>query len=336
MRIFVYEYLSLGLLDAPSLLREGSAMLRAALTDFAKIPGVEVITMVAPSVDLSGIKAQITPFLKDSDDEENAFRELARSAAWCLIIAPEFADLLATRCEWVIEEGSQLLGPSPRAVRMCGDKLWLAEYFKKLRIPTIPTHLLHPAGHHQGGIVCKPRHGAGSQATYYLFSPGDLATVLQRARAEGCTDEMIVQPLVHGTAMSKMALIGPEGRIETLLTCEQSIRFAYNKISYEGGIVRGDRTTTRAEAELLRNAVQAIPGMFGIVGFDLIGHHPQIVEINPRLTTSYLGLRALTKVNLMQALLAVVQGQPIEPFDWQPRRIDFRPDGSISTEGKSL
>jgi predicted ATP-grasp superfamily ATP-dependent carboligase len=56
-------------------------------------------------------------------------------------------------------------------------------------------------------------------------------------------------------------------------------------------------------------AVRAILGLQGYVGVDLIlgkgedGALDQVIEINPRVTTSYVGLRALAKTNLAKAMM---------------------------------
>src|SRR4051794_29013695 len=98
--VFVYEHLcALGasgqLPLAPSLLREGRAMLDAASADFRALPGVAVLTI--------------------AEADEAAFRRLAARADFSLIIAPENDGILEGRCRWAEEAGSCLLGPSPAA-----------------------------------------------------------------------------------------------------------------------------------------------------------------------------------------------------------------------------
>src|SRR5947208_1461884 len=113
MRVFVYEYACCQSETQPlakSVRTEGRAMLSAIREDLAALDGVTVETMpvVAPS------------------DEERLFRELAARADRTLVIAPEFDNLLLTRCRWVIEAGGRLLGPEPNDVRLIADKLALA------------------------------------------------------------------------------------------------------------------------------------------------------------------------------------------------------------------
>ena len=88
----------------------------------------------------------------------------------------------------------------------------------------------------------------------------------------------------------------------------------------------------RAKALALA-AVAAMPGTTGYVGVDLIlGENPDgsqdvVVEINPRLTTSYVGLRQVCRQNLAQAMLDVAQERPVE-LSFREERVEFRPDGS--------
>ena len=52
--------------------------------------------------------------------------------------------------------------------------------------------------------------------------------------------------------------------------------------------------------------VQAIPGLFGYFGVDLAmtATGPVVIEVNPRLTTSYVGLAAALGVNVAERVIA--------------------------------
>jgi predicted ATP-grasp superfamily ATP-dependent carboligase len=54
-----------------------------------------------------------------------------------------------------------------------------------------------------------------------------------------------------------------------------------------------------------------------------------VIEVNPRVTTSYVGLRRIVHGNLADAMLRVAAGEQIElSFDTQPVR--FSPAGVVS------
>jgi hypothetical protein len=74
---------------------------------------------------------------------------------------------------------------------------------------------------------------------------------------------------------------------------------------------------------LAEQAIACVEGLRGYVGVDLVlGDEDMAIEINPRLTTSYIGLRQLADSNLAEALLRIVQGQE-SMVSWSDRKIEF-------------
>jgi hypothetical protein len=55
-----------------------------------------------------------------------------------------------------------------------------------------------------------------------------------------------------------------------------------------------------------------------------------VLEINPRLTTSYVGLRRLARANLAERMLRVAAGESIEPIEWHPGTVSFSADGQVA------
>ena len=58
---------------------------------------------------------------------------------------------------------------------------------------------------------------------------------------------------------------------------------------------------------LSRQIAQALPGLWGYIGVDLIRANDgalTVLEINPRLTTSYCGLRDAVGINVAELLLS--------------------------------
>ncbi len=338
MRVFVHEHLCGSTLAAPapvSLRAEGWAMLAAVVEDFARCPGVEPTTLLHPSLLPlaaswpAGIRIETT-----GADEESRFRTLAASADYTLVIAPEFDGILAERCRRVEEAGGRLLGPSAAAVRLAGDKLELSRCFSAAGIPTPAALALPGAAAPDWPLpwVCKPRDGAGSQATFLVERAEDLATCLETARAEGWQGEMIVQPYVPGRAASVACLVGP-GRVVPLPAAEQRLS-TDGRFHYEGGILPLPPALAERAQRLAERAVRAVPGLLGYVGVDLVLGDDRsgdaVIEINPRLTTSYAGLRRLALFNVAEALLALVADEPRPRFGWRRGRVQFFADGRVA------
>jgi predicted ATP-grasp superfamily ATP-dependent carboligase len=334
MRVFIYEYTCAAAPAQPlaaSLLAEGRAMLSAVAEDFRRVDGAGVVTLLGEDC-----TAEIgVPYRRAGAREEDVFRELAAAADYTLVIAPEFDGLLADRCRWVLEAGGRLLGPGRQAVELTADKLALSRLLERHRIPTprcseaagVPDRRLRlPA-------VLKPRHGAGSQAVCLVRTWDELPACRERMHAEMPGAELLLQPLVAGQAASVAFLLGP--RQEVALAPAAQHLSADRRFRYEGGTVPLPPELARRAVALGRRAVAAVPDLRGHVGVDLVlgaagdGSADHVIEINPRLTTSYIGLRALCRANLAGLMLRVVRGEDVPEPTWESGPIRFRPDGTL-------
>lgn len=328
MQLFVYEYLSAGVdRSLPASLRaEGWAMLAAVCTDFAQLPAIEVRTLVAAD-DEQDIPACRMVRIQAAD-EETALRNVARWADYSLVIAPEFGGILERRCRWVEEEKGRLVGSSSQAVQLVADKLALSERLRDADVrmpPCVPISRAETLGY---PVVCKPRRGAGSQATFLVRDEVSLLACVEQARREGCTEELIAQRYVSGRAASVSFLIGPRG-VAALAPAAQHLSDD-GRFRYQGGTVPLPEDLAKRAVAIAQPAVAHVPGLRGCVGVDVVlgvkidGSCDSVIEINPRLTTSYLGLRALARENLAKAMLQVVQRDEIPALSWRPGSVTFR------------
>ena len=295
MRLFLYEALSAGTLgpDAPaSLQREGWDMLRAVAEDFARLDGLEVWTLLAvgPLPDLGDVCRRV-----DRASEPAAFRSLAAEADLTLVIAPESHGLLESRSQIVLDVGGDLLGSTPPAIRLTADKLRLCEFWQQRCVPTPATVLLDPRAVPALPAVCKPRDGAGSQATFVIQKEADWPGLVKAAQAEW-TGDLIVQPWLAGTPASVALVLLGGGRTHALPAAHQHLSDDGRLRYLDGSRLLDPALAGRAE-RLAHAAVADIDGLHGYVGVDLILGHADdgsldfAIEINPRLTTSYLHSR---------------------------------------------
>ena len=77
---------------------------------------------------------------------------------------------------------------------------------------------------------------------------------------------------------------------------------------YAGGIVPFEHTLENEALKVAEKAVEAAGGLRGYVGVDMVltDKGPVVMEINPRLTVSYIGLRKAVNFNPAQALIDTV------------------------------
>ena len=243
-------------------------------------------------------------------------------------MAPECDDVLPERLRWVEEAGGRSLGSTVEAARLAGDKLRLAGLLRERGVPT-PYSVAWPAEASSYPAVCKPRHGAGSQATFLVRDEGELRRAAGQARAEGWDGGLIVQPFVPGEPASVAFLIGP-GRRLALPAVAQHLS-ADGRFHYRGGRLPLAAESAERAASLAARAVDAVGGLRGYVGVNVVlgstADGDAAMEINPRMTTSYVGLRALSRFNLAGALLAVAGGREPPSWEWGTEQVYFTAEG---------
>jgi predicted ATP-grasp superfamily ATP-dependent carboligase len=332
MKLFVYELVSAGGLGTnppASLLREGWAMLAALVEDFDAVPGTQTLTLVQSSGpgDVGQLCRRITP-----EEERTAFHDMVDRADLVLVIAPESDGLLATRSRWALDAGKPLLGAQPAAIDLTADKLALARHLIGRGIATPVTHVLGSPGPITFPAVCKPRHGAGSQATFLNRGRAELEHHAAQARAQVPREEIIVQPFVKGQAASVSFLVGPRDMI-ALRPATQRLS-ADGRFHYLGGKLPLPEPLAVRAVALARRALETIPGLGGFVGVDLVlgdeedGSQDWIIEVNPRPTTSYVGLRRLARDNIADTLVRLWRGENVLPIRWHQGPVEFGLPGS--------
>ncbi|MEX1231976.1 MAG: ATP-grasp domain-containing protein [Planctomycetaceae bacterium] len=290
-----------------SLVREGRAMLSAVLADFCRVADAEIWTTWDRRRGEHQLAGASVIGVSSPNEERRAWHELIGEITDVLLIAPESAGVLAERAEFFERHGCRLLGPSSSAIRLCGDKWETFRLLSSHRIPTVETSLLSrghnplPTNIHR--FVLKPRDGAGSQEME-LFERMEDIDFNKNAG-------YLLQPFIAGTPLSCSAMIDSTGDVEVFPIGRQFIGVE-NKFAYGGGEIPVEpalaANVQQAIHTMIRDVCRLIPGLRGYVGFDLIlpdqsPHDPIVVEINPRLTTSYLGYRQLTPANLAERML---------------------------------
>jgi predicted ATP-grasp superfamily ATP-dependent carboligase len=68
------------------------------------------------------------------------------------------------------------------------------------------------------------------------------------------------------------------------------------------------------QENLTKEIAEALPGLWGYVGIDFIENHelgPLVLEINPRLTSSYAGIRQATGINVAEQILRLRHADPV-------------------------
>ncbi len=255
-------------------------MRRAIVADFGALSGVEVrFTLDARFRAVRGSVA-IGP-----GQEPRRFAALARESDAVLVIAPESGGILARREGRLRALGVPSLGCEPKAIALAGDKLACVNWLGKNGVRVVPTRRYLGGCTWPRPLVIKPRRGAGSIETYLLVND---ATPWPRLMGPG-----VVQPFVSGVAMSAAAIVSKNGRVDWIGTATQDVAIRGGRFAYRGGEASGGLPVELRKS--LTKAVAAWRGLAGWVGIDYMWEPETrlatVLEVNPRLTTSYIGQR---------------------------------------------
>ena len=304
MRIFVFEFFSGGGLAGqplpPTIAREGDMMLGALLRDLADLPGVEVVAGRDPRLPPVSVS-----YLHEPLPGEDTFGLYARGlaladAAWPT--APETGGTLERLGRQTEAAGKTLLGCRPDAVRLAASKRDTANVLRDAGITAVPTfsHADRLPGL-SGPWVTKPDDGAGCEGSQLL--PDRAAA---RARLAEEPDRLVAQPWIEGAALS-LSMLCYRGTARLLSCNRQQVEVEDSRFTLQGVVVNAFPDTNGCFAELASDIAAAIPGLWGYVGVDLVltRHGPAVLEINPRLTTSYCGLRQAVGVNTAAMVLGL-------------------------------
>jgi len=321
VRVFVYEHITGGgMAGLPlpfGLLREGELMLRTLLNDLGGCPGIELLTSRDERLPaITGIESLV---VRSQDELGALFARGAAAADAVWPTAPETGGALERLATEVERRGRILLGCRPAAVHIAASKRRTAEVLASAGIPVVPTVAADAmAQSRPGRWVTKPDDGAGSEDTLVA---ADWPTALERLRAE--PGRLVVQPWLDGEPLS-LSMLCAEGQALLLSCNRQRLRISDGSVALAGLEVNVQVERADALATLAGRIAKAIPGLWGYVGVDFVmtDHGPVVLEINPRLTTSYCALGRALGVSVAAMVLDLLE--PGAPARWR------RPaDGSI-------
>ncbi len=157
-----------------------------------------------------------------------------------------------------------------------------------------------------GRWVLKPDDGVGCLGIR-LFQDRDSLRRHWERLAEA--HAFVAQPYVAGVAAS-LCMLARGGEAALLSVNRQRIAVMDDALVLLGCVVSGIDGAHGGYRRLASDVAAALPGLHGFLGVDLIvaAGSPQVLEVNPRLTTSYVGLRESIGVNPAALVLDLVHG----------------------------
>lgn len=283
----------------------------ALLRDLAQVSNVTIITthdarISAPNTYYSTVINATTDMWKVWDKCISQC-----DAAW--IIAPETDGILLRLTEMIERHHKILLGCGSSAVKLCASKTTSYQLLKTLPYPSPATYHWQAwqtleATQQIGTWVCKQDDGVGAEDSACFENTALVHTFMQSRQ-----HSHVIQPYIDGQTAS-ISMLCKQGRAwllsanlqkteQTTSDAKESTQFVYT-----GSIVNGMVEHWQAFEEIAQRIARALPDLSGYVGIDLIVTDTAIwlLEINPRLTSSYPALAEAISYNPAQLVIDLI------------------------------
>lgn len=293
---------------------EALGMLWALLVDFRRWGAVRTITSLDSRFDerVPGLNRKTLPADEvccvSPGGHEDAYLSLLKRCDAVLVLAPETNGILAGLTAHAEMTGIPVLGSNSSASATAGDKAVCSRLFRLAKLPTPKTRTAAFASAPQAAkqmgcpLVIKPLDGMGSEGICRVDSLSGLPAALAMVRKVTSREQILLQSYVSGVHASASLLIAKDCCLP--LSLNRQLVETGSIFRYQGSQVPFRHRAGEHALELACAAASLIPGLNGYIGVDFVltQDRAQLIEINPRLTTSYIGLRQVAQVNLVQAI----------------------------------
>jgi predicted ATP-grasp superfamily ATP-dependent carboligase len=323
LKILVYEHISGGGYAEqplpPDVLAEGFAMLRCIVADF-RAAGHQVSTLLDCRLFKLNppIEANYISQVLYANEPQKILLNLAKNNDVIYIIAPETNQTLQSYVELAEKTGKTLLNTPASTIAKTADKTTLYVDLQKTgyAIPktlilnvahsttqieqALTTHLTYP-------LIFKPADGAGCSGISLIETPKDILSGVAKIKAASANPRFIAQEKIDGDTVSVSLLSNGKKAMAFNLNKQQITLAKQTESSYQGGSTPYEHPKTKEAKNLAERIVESL-GLQGYVGIDLILNQNTIcvLDVNARLTVSYVGLRQIINFNIAQALLDTI------------------------------
>jgi len=328
LKIIVYEHVSGGGYAAkqisPSILSEGFGMLRKIVSDF-KLAGHEVTVLLDQRLSnlTPPLNANCIVPVSNSEEPKKFLVSLAKNNDAIYVIAPETGKTLQSLVEIVEQTDKISLNCESSAIQKVADKTVLCEVLEKNCLAT-PKTMVFDINDNLSEIKCsikseltyplvfKPVDGTSCCALSIVKQESQVNDAISKLKAESANQHFIVQEFIEGEAAS-VSLLCEKGEARAISLNQQNVEICTPDgiSSYKGGVIPFDHRLKQGAFRVSEKAAECFPGLRGYVGVDLIlsRDKPFVVDVNPRLTTSFVGLSQTAKFNVAEEIVkAVLKG----------------------------
>lgn len=285
----------------------------ALLQDLSQLDNVHVMTTYDERLPVP-INVEQSQVVNKTDDVWEIWQEAIEQVDYVWWIAPETDQILLSLTENTLAMGIPVIGCGVNAIKISSSKWHTAQFLQYHQVETIPTSyyaewrdsLGAELGVESGfdSWVVKPNDGAGSENTYCFENNTTLIAWFNDDKTR--KNQYVIQPYIKSESASLCLLV--QGEQVTLLSCNRQLIYIQNgEFRYLGTEVNGLQRYHVLCEEVVRKIQLAMPGLQAYVGVDVLidaaNQKVKVVDINPRITTSYIGLSEATGCNAAALIL---------------------------------
>ena len=312
------------------LLKEGFAMWHAVVEDLLAM-GHHVVTIVDPKVkplieQHGGFSQQDRLILEAFDTSiglEDNWVAAADGVDRVVIVAPEIDGVLINLVEHLRKHRRVVCASSSHFLKMTSDK-WLTHRTLANLVKQPRTWLASEIASDfsieidpSKSFVLKPRDGAGGSGCIQARTGKQVSDAVRLLKSP---EHWLVQEWVQGKHCSAALIVDEDGVAHVLGATEQLLSINDCGIKYKGARGPLAEEVDRGLENWCHQILSLIPGVFGWIGIDYLITNPDnlllsdasssqprnpdrvFIEINPRLTTSYLLYRKVYGPSLSESL----------------------------------
>ncbi len=158
-------------------------------------------------------------------------------------------------------------------------------------------------------LVFKPVNGVGCGGLSVVRNELQMKAAVNKIMKKSESKQFLVQKLIDGTDVSvSLISMGTEALPLTLNRQIMHLTSPSSDSHYLGGVVPFHHVLKNDALEAAKKLVEGFKDFRGYVGVDVVltEDGPVVMEVNPRLTTSYIGLRKVMNFNPAQAMIDAV------------------------------
>jgi predicted ATP-grasp superfamily ATP-dependent carboligase len=331
-RIFIFEFVSGGGFNQvqipSSLFCEGYGMLRAIIADF-KAMDFEITTLLDERISFLSqyLETDSLQCIKASDNFMNVFKASVKNCDSAFIIAPEFSNILYDLTKIVKKEHKKLLSTGLKGIELGSSKIKTYKHFRNHYINTPKTcplpsiddldinFIIQIFEDFNSPIIIKPLDGVGAESIYLFEKKNQILNFFKEVSTQNINlnRKFIAQEYIEGVDLS-VSLVGPPFNkknppipplILGINNQDINIKNSKGDSEYFGGYTPVENYV-QIKNMLIKTFEKLDLSMYNsYFGIDFILTQDSLyfIEINPRLTTSYIGIRNILNVNPVELIL---------------------------------